>query len=108
MDAGGGNETRLTNTPTRDASPVWSPDGSQIAFSRDGNIWVMNANGSAQRELMRDPVSSCCLDWSPDGSQIAFESERDGNAEIYVMDADAAARHRLLRRSNRPADHARL
>jgi Tol biopolymer transport system component/pimeloyl-ACP methyl ester carboxylesterase len=90
MDADGGNETRLTNTPTRDAGPVWSPDGSQIAFSRDGNIWVMNADGSEQRQLMADPVSSCCLDWSPDGSQIVFESERDGNAEIYVMDADGA------------------
>ena len=26
--------------------------------------------------------------WSPDGTQIAFQSNRDGNTEIYVMDAD--------------------
>ncbi len=34
-------------------------------------------------------------DWSPDGSQIAFVSDRDGNAEIYVMDADGSNPTRL-------------
>ena len=28
--------------------------------------------------------------WSPDGSRIAWSSERDGNREIYVMDADGS------------------
>lgn len=29
-------------------------------------------------------------DWSPDGSRIAFTSERDGNEEIYLMNADGS------------------
>jgi Tol biopolymer transport system component len=29
-------------------------------------------------------------DWSPDGSKIAFTSVRDGNPDIYVMDADGS------------------
>ncbi len=33
--------------------------------------------------------------WSPDGSKIAFYSARDGNAEIYVMDADGSNQTRL-------------
>jgi Tol biopolymer transport system component len=33
--------------------------------------------------------------WSPDGKRIAFYSERDGNAEIYVMDADGSGVTRL-------------
>jgi TolB protein len=37
--------------------------------------------------------------WSPDGRRIAFYSERDGNAEIYVMNADGTAVTRLTRTS---------
>ena len=39
--------------------------------------------------------------WSPDGSQIAFVSDRDGNSEIYVMDADG---ENLTRLTNDPGD----
>ena len=35
--------------------------------------------------------------WSPDGKRIAFYSERDGNAEIYVMNADGTGVTRLTR-----------
>ena len=33
--------------------------------------------------------------WSPDGSRIAFDSERDGNLEVYVMNADGTGQTRL-------------
>jgi Tol biopolymer transport system component len=39
--------------------------------------------------------------WSPDGSRIAFYSDRDGNAEIYVMSADGSG---VVRLTNTPAD----
>src|SRR5262245_53842805 len=35
--------------------------------------------------------------WSPDGSRIAFYSGRDGNLEVYVMDADGKRQRRLTR-----------
>ena len=37
--------------------------------------------------------------WSPDGRRIAFYSERDGNAEIYVMHADGTGVTRLTNSS---------
>ena len=33
--------------------------------------------------------------WSPDGGRIAFSSARDGNSEIYVMNADGSGQTRL-------------
>ncbi|MBP7791964.1 MAG: PD40 domain-containing protein, partial [Candidatus Goldbacteria bacterium] len=51
----GSNQIRLTNNSEYDYNPVWSPDGSKIAFEsyRDGNreIYVMDANGSNQVNL---------------------------------------------------------
>lgn len=71
MNADGSGRARLTETPLRviveqrvngqeprpwnNVAPVWSPDGSQIAFLTDRNggweIWVMNADGSDQRPI---------------------------------------------------------
>ena len=41
--------------------------------------------------------------WSPDGTRIAFGSNRDGNGEIYVMNADGSGQTRL---TNNPAEDA--
>ena len=100
VNADGTGETRLTTAPGRDWLPLWSPDGSKIAFTSDrdgpGEIFVMNANGSGQINLTNDPgAADGWPAWSPDGSKIAFQSFRDGNGEIYVMNADGTGLSRL-------------
>jgi Tol biopolymer transport system component len=51
-------------------------------------IFVMDADGTNKRRLTNNAFADTSPAWSPDGEKIAFMSERDGNWEIYVMDAD--------------------
>lgn len=80
-------------------SPVWSPDGSKIAFLADGDsaavdMFVMDAHGG-HRTLLIPSVPGVVNDqiaWSPDGSRIAFRTNRDGDhSAIYVMNADGSS-----------------
>lgn len=61
----------LTFASQYDGSPVWSPDGSRIAFvsKRDGNteIYVMRADGTGQTRLTFLGGSDFSPTWSPDG-----------------------------------------
>ncbi len=55
----------------------------------------MSANGVGQTRLTSNAVSDLEPNWSPDGSRIAFVSNRDGNYEIYVMNADGTGQARV-------------
>lgn len=53
-------------------SPTWSPDSSQIAYSADGDLHIVNRDGSDDHVV---PISNLYIerpDWSPDGSKFAF------------------------------------
>jgi hypothetical protein len=52
MNADGSNPIRVTTDRVdRDADPAWSPEGTRIAFARDGDIYVINADGSGETNL---------------------------------------------------------
>lgn len=92
----------LTQHPSNDIEPCYSPANGKIAFSsiRDGNweIYVMDINGKNLQRLTNNPAEDANPRWSPDGKQIAFEStrdRRDGSHDIYIMDASGANVRRL-------------
>ena len=49
------------------------------------------------RRLTTSPAADLSPTWAPDGRRLAFRSDRDGNDEIYVMDADGSGQHNLTR-----------
>jgi Tol biopolymer transport system component len=55
----------------------------------------MKTNGRNKVRLTNNDAVDGYPSWSPGGSQIAFSSDRDGNWEIYVMDADGANQTRV-------------
>ncbi|MGH2978689.1 MAG: TolB family protein [Solirubrobacterales bacterium] len=66
MNADGANQTRLTFSDVPDdVDPVWSPDGTKIAWSREGRLWTMNADGTEQAPLGADPIPGVEPDWQP-------------------------------------------
>jgi Tol biopolymer transport system component len=53
--------------------PEWSPDGTRIAYVRDGQVWVMDADGSGKtRVTSTDGFRDKNPSWSPDGTRIVF------------------------------------
>jgi Tol biopolymer transport system component len=120
MNADGSGQRTFSDAldPTRDVAPTLSPDWRKIAFLRNpcwgahgacrGNstIYVMNVDGSGRHRLARGGSTRINASgqreggddgyaWSPDGRRLAFMSDRAGNFEIYVVNADGSGERRL-------------
>jgi len=78
VPVGGGQALQLTSQPSYETQPVWSPDGSQLAFASDrkGNydIFVMPSTGGQPRQLTRNSASETPWAFSPDGQYIYFSA----------------------------------
>ncbi len=110
---------QLTTNLVFDFEPVWSPDGSRIAYTSeyltgeireyvgeveglgsmatvteevagDRDILIMNNDGSDLVRLGMSGITDEQPSWSPDGNKIAFVSYRSGNSDIWVADSDGS------------------
>jgi Tol biopolymer transport system component len=70
--------------------PSWSPDGSWIAFSRDGGadaeLWKVRTDGSHLTQLTNNAAEDWEGAWSPDGTRIAFArgGDQDDGLPLHI------------------------
>jgi len=106
VGADGSGEKPLLELPGENPQgfPVWSPDGTRIAFTADRGgkdvIYVMNADGSDVTPVTSGAGEGCDglygTSWSPDGQQLAFARGCwDGDAEVWVVNADGTGERHL-------------
>jgi Tol biopolymer transport system component len=103
MNADGSNGVEILDEAMSPwiGQPTWSPDNTRIACSWSNGqgqllaqIMTMDPDGT-DRVVLTGVNQDLAPSYSPDGSMIAFSSSRDGNNEIYVMDADGSDQTRL-------------
>jgi TolB protein len=102
MDIKSGHTAQVTNMSAMGMGvrvPSWSPDGRRLIFTSftGRGLWVINIDGTGLTRLLDDSESAWGPSWSPTGDKIVFVSDRDGTAEIYVMNADGTNPVRLTR-----------
>ncbi|MFQ5790704.1 MAG: amidohydrolase family protein [Acidobacteriota bacterium] len=79
------------NLPVRGiVRPVLSPDGSLVAFSALGDIWVVSVEGGEPIPLTRDEYLDSDPSWSPDGKHLVFASDRSGTMDLWVKDIESS------------------
>ena len=128
----GSDKRSLTKEQGLDFSPVWSPDGTRIAFLRHDKfacsyfkrrgIYTMKADGSDVRMIapVEDPMHARrlveSLAWSPDGQTLAFFIEEEvwvsddpyfRRTSIDLLKADGSERTRLVAGKERYIERGR-
>ncbi len=75
--------------------PALNPDGTEVAFEYQGDIWKVDAGGGLAYRLTVHEGYDAWPQWSPDGQQIAFSGRRYGNYDVFVTGKDGGFPKRL-------------
>jgi dipeptidyl aminopeptidase/acylaminoacyl peptidase len=84
--------------------PAWSPDGTRLAFVREGRVWVGAADGSGAAAITNPgggagdsaPGGDTELTWTPDGRALLFRRVAPGAAGLFSVPAAGGAARALF------------
>src|SRR2546422_7940601 len=103
MDYDGYNARQLTFDKSISVRPRWSPDGHKIIYTSYLGYYpdVMEADlyTSQRRRVASYPGLNTGAEFSPDGRSIALTLSKDGNPELYTMNAGGGGLIRLTHTS---------
>ena len=85
VDAKGGKAQQLTTNTAYETSPVWSPDGKQIAFATDRNgnfdVYLVSSEGGVPQRITTNSATEMPRAFSPDGKEIYFSAQIQKSAQ---------------------------
>jgi len=92
---------RITDNPGRDVHPVFSPDGTMIAFTSDRtgpyNLFVVPASGGDATQLSWNNESEVAVTWTRDGKKIVFRGPTNSSwrSWLYTVSLDGEMREAM-------------
>ncbi|MBS1680606.1 MAG: PD40 domain-containing protein [Bacteroidetes bacterium] len=87
-------------------NPLWlrypsiSPDGTQIVFTYQGDLYTVSTTGGKASPITIHPAHDFMPVWTPDGKTIAFASDRYGNFDVFAVSASGGMPTRLTHHSS--------
>jgi len=91
-DYDGYNPEKILSTPRPILSPVWSPDGTKIAYAElfvgYSLIYIQDVVTSERTSIAAPNGYNSAPSWSPDGERLAFSHSNDANFDIYIYSID--------------------
>ena len=113
LDSLYGKPRRLIESRVNEFDPLFSPDGTEIAFTRErefsSSLWKVSAEGTDPQRLVGNLLGPSSAAWSPDGRRIALSTsrkKREGCCHLYVLPADGGRLRQIVDEEifgNRPA-----
>ncbi len=82
-------------------TPLWlrhnsiSPDGSKIAFTYKGDLYVVDSGGGLARQLTSNNAYESDPVWTRDSKKIFFSSYREGSKDIFLTSAEGGVPERI-------------